>query len=241
MNKKPKLLSIIIPAYNEENRIPSTLKDIGSYCRKRKLHHELLVVDDGSKDRTMEVVRKARIPCLRLLSYGENRGKGYAVRFGMRQAKGDILLFSDADLSTPIEELDKFLPLLDRFDVLIGSRNLTASDIQINQPLFRQIPGRVFSIFTRLLVLPGIKDSQCGFKLFTRKAAKTIFSRQRIEGFGFDMELLFIARRHGLRVKEVPIIWRNSGESKVSLLRDPFIMLLSIMKIRLDSLAGRYA
>ncbi|NOZ80397.1 MAG: glycosyltransferase family 2 protein, partial [DPANN group archaeon] len=169
--KRKQLLSIIIPAYNEENRIGSTLRAIKEYCNRKRLNYEIIIVDDGSNDRTRTIVEKAKDRHIRLVSYGKNRGKGFAVRFGMGKARGDLLLFSDADLSTPIEELDKFLPLAERFDVLIGSRNLRGSDIRIRQPWYRRIPGKIFSIITRVLLLPGIKDSQCGFKLFTRKAA----------------------------------------------------------------------
>ncbi len=231
-------ISIVIPAYNEEARIISTLNRIDSYCKSNQFDYEIIVVDDGSTDKTREVVMKLHNPKVSIISYGENKGKGFAVRTGVLTAKKSHILFSDADLSTPIEELSKFLS--ESADIVIGSRNLQDSKITVKQPYIRQSLGKAFPIIVEWILLLHIKDTQCGFKLFTKKAAHTIFRRQYTNGFGFDVEVLFLARKKGYVVKEVPVEWRNAVGSKVRLFRDVPRMLMDVLWIRWRDFCGCY-
>lgn len=237
-------LSIVIPAYNEEKRLPETLKCLLAYLRRREWSFtEILVVDDGSLDATAAVVEEAarREPAIRLLRNPGNRGKGYSVRHGMLEARGDWILFSDADLSAPIEELDKLLEVAGRgVPVVIGSRALDRSLIQIHQSFFRETAGRIFNLLMRALTGLPFKDTQCGFKLFEARAAKEVFRRQRLERFGFDAEILFIARLLGYRAEEVPVRWSHSEGTKVSLFRDSLNMFLDLLRVRWNHARGRY-
>ena len=187
-------ISLIIPSYNEEKLIVSSIKNIITYMLKNKYNFEVIVVDDGGKDKTKEKVRSIKDKHVKLLSYKPNKGKGHAVKTGMLAAKGDLLLFLDADLSTPIEEIEKFIPQTRKYDVVIASRALKESKIKVHQPFYRELIGKIFNKMVQLLAVWGIKDTQCGFKMFTRKAANIIFKRQRIHGWAFDVELLFIAK-----------------------------------------------
>ena len=207
-------LSIIIPAFNEESRLPGTIKALKRYLATLEFGFlEVVVVDDGSRDGTAALVERAAAtwPALRLLKNPGNRGKGYSVRNGMLAAKGDWVLFSDADLSTPIEELEKLLAAVDRecADAAIGSRALDRSLVSVHQSAFREFSGRFFNLLMRLVVRLPFLDTQCGFKVFRREAAREIFSRVRIDGFGFDVEALFIARKRGFKTVEVPVRWAN--------------------------------
>lgn len=234
-------ISVIIPAYNEEKRLPKTLNRIYKYLSKTKADYEILVVDDGSKDRTIEAARKTKNDKTKIISYGRNKGKGYAVKTGMLKADGDYLLFSDADLSTPIEELDKFLKQMKHHDIVIGSRAVKGSDIKIKQPFYRVLLGKTFNLIVQILTIRGIHDTQCGFKLFRKEAAMKIFPKQRIERFGFDVEILFIAKKSGYRIKEMPVVWINDEESKVSPVKDAIRMFRELLTIRYNSLRGRYS
>lgn len=228
-------LSIVIPAYNEAQRIGPTLDRVLGWIEASGHDAELLVVDDGSKDTTTEVVRQhpgfgGR---LRLVENGRNRGKGYSVGHGVREARGAQVLFSDADLSTPIEEYDRLAAELARgFDIAIGSRALSGANIRKHQPRHRELMGRTFNRIVQTLVFPGIKDTQCGFKLFTADAARRCFEHRTIDGFAFDVEVLFIARRLGFTVSEVPITWENDEASRVSPIRHSIEMFRDILKIR---------
>lgn len=229
--------SVIIPAYNEEHRIGQTLRAIDEFIRARNLDCELIVVDDGSSDRTAEVVRQEFAEMgggnRRLLLNGRNRGKGFSVRRGMLEARGDFLLFSDADLSTPIEELDKLKTAMDEgCDIAIGSRSVPGSRVEIHQNFMREMMGKIFNRIARFLTFRAIQDSQCGFKGFKREAAYDLFGSSRIDGFSFDAEILFLAQQRGYKVKEIPVIWRNSSASKVEILRDPIKMLWELFLIR---------
>lgn len=232
------LLSIIIPAYNEASRIGATLRQAIKFVRGHRLTSEVIVVDDGSKDRTAEIVKGFK--GVRLIRQPQNRGKGAAVRTGMFAAKGGLRLFSDADFSTPIEELPRFIEAAKDADVIIASREIPGAVLAVPQSLPRRMLGRFFSFSVRAILWMPFIDTQCGFKLFTARAAEILFKKQRLDGFAFDVELLFLARKHGLRVKELPVTWTNAAGSKVRW-RDPFKMLGQVLKIRLNSWAGKYA
>jgi dolichyl-phosphate beta-glucosyltransferase len=235
-------LSIVIPSYNEELRLPVTLSRIAAYVGSSNREVEVIVVDDGSRDRTISVAESFRnkIPSLRVVSNGENRGKGYSVRHGMREARGGIVLFTDADLSAPIEELEKLLPAMENHDVAIGSRAVDRSLITVHESAFREFAGIIFNKIVRLILRLPFVDTQCGFKLFRREACRIIFDQQRIERFGFDPELLYLARHHGLRAVEIPVRWGHSPATKVNMLRDSVQMFLDVFLIRWNSLTGRY-
>lgn len=226
-------LSIVIPVYNEEKRIPDTLKKIIEFFKNQKINYEILVVNDGSKDKTVEVCKPYENERIKVIDYKPNQGKGYAVRKGMLNAGGDIAVFSDADLSTPIEEIDKFLPYFKQgFDIVIGSRALKESNIKIHQPVYREWMGRVFNLFVQRFAIKGIKDTQCGFKAFTQNAAKKVFGLQQLNRFSFDVEALYIANKLGFRIKEVPVTWINDEASKVSAIKDSIKMFKDILKIK---------
>ncbi|MFH1037173.1 MAG: dolichyl-phosphate beta-glucosyltransferase [PVC group bacterium] len=237
-------ISIIIPAYNEEPRLVSTLQRMYDYLRRQPYGYELIVVSDGSRDGTVRVARQwAPADCpLEVIDRRENRGKGYTVREGAARAQGEYILFSDADLSTPIEELDNFLPLFqESFEIVIGSRSLKDSEIVIHQPFYREWMGRIFNRMVRVLAVPGIIDTQCGFKCFSRRAVEEIFPRCLVEGFAFDVEILFLARQLSLSVKELPVRWLNAPGSSISPVRDSLRMFKDICRIRVDDWKGKYA
>jgi dolichyl-phosphate beta-glucosyltransferase len=237
-------LSIIIPAYNEEPRLPETLQRIAEYLPTLGLRTEVLVVDDGSTDRTAAVAEsfRGKLTGLRVLSNGTNRGKGYSVRHGMLESQGDIVLFTDADLSAPIEESDKLLTALNHgYDVAIGSRAMDRSLISTRQSVFRETAGIIFNKIVRIVLRLPFVDTQCGFKAFRRERCRIIFEQQRIEGFGFDPELLYLARHHGLRAIEIPVRWGHSAATKVNMLGDSLQMFADIFTIRWNAMSGRYA
>ena len=214
-------LSVVIPAYNEEVRLARTLPVILAYLAARDYAWEVLIVDDGSRDGTARVAAElgAGHP-VRIIRNEPNRGKGYSIRRGMLEARGAHRLFSDADLSTPIEELDGFWKhIAAGAAVVIGSRDMPGSNLERPQPLARELAGRAFNLAVRALVLPGVTDTQCGFKLFKADAAEAVFSRQRLDGYAFDVEALALAQRHGFAVVEAPVRWIDAPGSKVSMAR----------------------
>jgi len=239
---EPIELSIIVPSYNEELRLPASLDRIAAYVAGSGRSTEVLVVDDGSKDRTAAVAAAyaGSIPNLRVLANGENRGKGYSVRHGMLEARGKIVLFTDADLSAPIEEADKLLAVMERYDLAIGSRAMDRSLIKVHESQFREFAGIVFNKIVRTVLRLPFVDTQCGFKAFRRAPSRIIFEQQSIERFGFDPELLYLARHHGLSTIEVPVRWSHSPATKVNMLRDSLQMFLDILIIRCNALQGRY-
>ena len=243
MINKSIYLSVIIPTYNEERRIRDTLLKMNDYLSSQDYSSEIIIVNDGSTDNTIGVARKTlkNIPLKNLfLSREINRGKGYSVKEGVLQANGEFILFSDADLSTPIEELERLIPWIEKnYDIVIGSRGLKDSDIQIHQSWLRETSGKIYNALVQGLIIRGIKDTQCGFKLFKRIAAFDVFKRQRIEGFSFDVEILFIAKRLGYKIKEVPIVWRDSRPSKVRMPVESFKMLWELIKIRMTDIVKR--
>jgi dolichyl-phosphate beta-glucosyltransferase len=242
MNLPAPELSIVVPAFNEELRLPGTLEKIASYIRTSRPNSEVLVVDDGSKDRTADVAESFhdKIPNLRVLSNGVNRGKGFSVRHGSLEARGEIILFTDADLSAPIEEAERLLAALKNHDVAIGSRAMDRSLIEVHESLFREFAGIIFNTIVRIILLLPFVDTQCGFKAFQRGPSRIIFEQQTIERFGFDPELLYLARHHGLSTVEVPVRWAHSPASKVNMMRDSVQMFLDVFVIRWNSLRGRY-
>ena len=235
--------SIVIPAYNEAMRLEATLDRVLAYVVEQGWNAEVLVVNDGSKDTTRDIVlrRAARNPVLRLVDNPGNRGKGYSVRHGVMESRGDVILFTDADLASPIEEGEKLLAALAAgADIAIGSRWLDKSLQTRPQPLYRRVLGRVFNMALRLVLGMNYKDTQCGFKAFTQKAAQAVFPLQIIERWGFDPEILFLARRQGLRVKEVAVKWAHQENTKISPIRDGVRMFTELLTIRWYAVTGRY-
>jgi glycosyltransferase involved in cell wall biosynthesis len=238
-------LSIIIPAYNEEARLPPTLERIYNFLsdRRGQLNNtEIIVVDDGSTDGTAKVAEDwmRKFPNLRLVFNGRNRGKGFSVRHGMLEARGRLALFTDADLSTPIEEMDKLLDALRTEDVAIGSRALDRGSIEAHQARLRELAGIIFNQFVRILTGLPYLDTQCGFKAFRRERAKICFEQQRSERFGFDPELLYLAKRNGLTCVEVSVRWAHDPRTKVHVFSDSIDMFFELLRIQWNTFRGRY-
>jgi glycosyltransferase involved in cell wall biosynthesis len=245
-------LSVVVPAYNEERRLPQTLQTIADYLARQSYASELIVVDDGSVDRTAQIVAAfcATHPNVKLIR-NDHRGKGYAVRTGMLAARGHIVLFSDADLSTPIEEIAEMLPWFERgYGVVIGSREGKGAR-RIQEPLYRHIMGRAFNLIVRLLTVRGIDDTQCGFKAFRDDVARDVFSRMKLYGenakritdamvTGFDVEVLYLAQKAGIKIKEVPVEWRYGNETKVNPLKDSWRNFRDVVMVRWNDLRGKY-
>ncbi|RXS98079.1 glycosyltransferase family 2 protein [Silvibacterium dinghuense] len=240
----PIQISIVVPAYNESARIGRTLEDVLRIIAERQWDAEVLVVNDGSTDNTAAIVQgfMASHPRLRLIENPGNRGKGYSVRHGMLEAIGNIVMFTDADLSAPMEEAERlFAAIQNGADVAIGSRWLDRGRQTVHQPLYRQFFGRCFNAVTRMVMNLPFADTQCGFKAFTRPAARTIFQLQRIERWGFDPEILFIAIKRGYRVQEVPVTWGHDERSRISYLKDGIKMLEELVYVRWNALTGVYS
>jgi dolichyl-phosphate beta-glucosyltransferase len=239
-------LSVVIPAYNEARRLPSCLQSVAAYLNGRGLSHEILVVDDGSSDETAALVEQvgAQYQAIRLIRLPRNRGKGAAVRAGMRAAQGKLRLFADADGATPIQELARLEAAVNGgADLAIGSRTLASRDshYRVQARLHRTLLGNLFNRIVRALGVRHIHDTQCGFKLFREAVAQDLFSVARIDGYGFDLELLYIAQRRGYRIAEVPINWADQPGSKVRVLSDGLLMLGELLVIRQNHAQGRYA
>ena len=237
----PCFLSIIVPAYNEENRLPDSLLQIIQFVRQQDYSIEVIVVDDGSTDRTADLVtefqKQAEFITLIPVEHG---GKGHAVKSGMTQAHGEYLFLCDSDLSMPIEEVTKFLPpALDGYDVAIASREIEGAH-RYNEPGYRHLMGRVFNLIVRLLAVHGIHDTQAGFKCFRRDAAHELFPLQTISGWGFDVEILFLAQKRGMKIVEVPINWYYADRSQVRPIQDTYNMFREVLKVRLNAWQGRY-
>jgi dolichyl-phosphate beta-glucosyltransferase len=235
--------SIVIPAYNEGTRLGPTLDKVLSYIALHGCDAEVIVVNDGSRDNTADIVREMAInhPALHLVENPGNRGKGYSVRNGMLHAQGRVVVFSDADLSSPIEEVPKLLQAISQgADIAIGSRWLRAELQTQRQPLHRQLFGRIFNLMLRLTLGLQFKDTQCGFKAFRRRAVQTIFPLQRIERWGFDPEILFLARRFGFTVQEIPVAWGHVGDARIHPLIDGSRMVMEMLRVRWYDLTGKY-
>lgn len=232
------MISIVIPAYNEESRIGDSLKKIIDYFSKRKEKYEIIVVNDGSKDKTVDVVKKFKK--VKLINNSTNKGKGFAVKNGVSHAKGDYILFSDADLSTPIQEFEKLISQINKYDVVIGSRRMKGANIKKKQPFHRRFLGKGFGFVVQLLAVWGIDDTQCGFKLFKKEIAKRVFNKQTINGWAFDVEILFITKKLGYKIKEVPVIWIDSAEQSKLKSSDAIPMFIELLKIRFNWIRGKY-
>jgi dolichyl-phosphate beta-glucosyltransferase len=241
VNGRTDHLSVVVPAFNEAQRIGETLDELQRWLRGSQLEWEVRIVDDGSEDETVGIVERAAQRESRIVVQREpHRGKGGTVRAGLLAARGTLRFMCDADLSMPLDELSRFLEVVpSRYDIALGSRQ-AATARRVGEPLHRHVMGRAFNTLVRAAVLPDISDSQCGFKLFTARAAEAIFSKATISGWAFDVEALFIAGRQGWRVGEVPIEWHYRSESKVSMVRDPFRMVRDIWQIRANARAGLY-
>lgn len=234
-------LSIVIPAYDEARRIAGTLRAVIDYLKGQDYSWEIVVVDDGSTDQTADIIHEFcdNLAAVRLLRR-EHRGKGHAVKTGMLAARGKYRFLCDADLSMPIQELAKFLPHnLGDYDIAVASREAPGAR-RLDEPLLRHLMGRVFNLVVRLFAVRGLRDTQCGFKCFRAEAAWALFSLQKMDGFGFDVEVLFLAQRRKLRIKEVPIVWYHRGQSKVSPLRDTVRMFRDVLGVRWNQWRGCY-
>jgi glycosyltransferase involved in cell wall biosynthesis len=237
----PFFLSIIIPAYNEANRLPRTLEQVFAFLSNQTYKYEVIVIENGSTDNTLELARQftSTYPFLKVI-HNETRGKGSAVKRGMLEAQGEYHFICDADLSMPIEELSKFIPpLLNDFDVAIGSREAPGA-VRYNEPSYRHLGGRAINLLIRTFILPGFEDTQCGFKCFRAETTRSLFQAQTLTGWSFDIELLYLARRKKLVIKEIPIDWYYGADSKVSALRDAIKMIGDIFKIHSNARRGLY-
>lgn len=249
-------LSVVIPTYNESGRIANTVEQIAHYLDERGLSAEILVVDDGSRDDTVKEAQNSRHgrAVLRVLPNALNRGKGFAIKCGVREATGQVVLFTDVDLAVPPREFDKFLPAISRgADVVIGSRRLGgsplrrwipglnySSSIKVHQPLRRELLGEVYQSFVRLFLGLNVKDTNCGFKCFRADVAKRIFAQMTVERWGFDAEILLLAKRYGCRVEELEVEWHDGGTSKVNMFTAPFSSLAEVFRIKANDLRGAY-
>jgi dolichyl-phosphate beta-glucosyltransferase len=236
-------VSIVVPAFNEAGRIAESVRKIDVFIRESRVPIELIVVDDGSTDNTAQIVAGLNVKGLRLLHNDRNHGKGYTVRQGVLAASGEYVLFTDADLSAPIEELTRLLDIATRegADVVIGSRAVDRRYIEKHQSRGRELGGIFFNLMVRAFLGLQLHDTQCGFKLFHRERTRRIFEKQTTFGFGFDPELLFLAKRQGLKIREAPVRWSHAEGSKVNFLRDGLRMFLDLARIRWNALVGRYS
>lgn len=234
-------LSVVIPAFNEEKKLEPTLQKITEYMEKNFQNFEILLIDDGSKDATKEIAQKFKDKKVRIIQNPKNMGKGFSVKLGMINAQYDPILFTDADLATPIEELPKFLDALkEGYDLAIASRVIEGANIEVAQAKYRQILGKAFPILVKNIVLPDFQDTQCGFKIFKKEAARKIFPRQTIQGWAFDVEILYIAKKLGYKIKELPVAWIDKGDSKLSPMKDSIKMLNEVLKIKYNNWKDEY-
>lgn len=232
-------LSVIIPVFNESKRLGNLDKVISYLGSKKDLKSEIIVVNDGSSDNTLILLKKFKD--IKIISYPQNRGKGFAVKTGMLGASGDFRLFLDVDLSTPIEELEKVLPQIPKFEVIIGSRKTDSAKVLIKQSILRENLGKGFTKLSQIILHVDASDFTCGFKCFSKEAADAIFNKVTIERWGFDSEILFLAKKHGYLIKEVPVSWANDRNTKVRFPQDIFNSFAELIKIRLNNLSGRYS
>lgn len=238
----PPKLSVVIPCFNEEQRLPLTVEQIERFLNPRSDTYELILVDDGSADATRSIMDAAgaRNPSVRIEALPKNRGKGRALAEGVKVSRGEAVLVTDADLSTPIEELVKLeAALAAGAGVAIGSRAVKGSRVELAQPIYRVVMGKVFNLIVQVVLLPGIWDTQCGFKLFRGDVARQVFAGLTTDGFGYDPEVLYLAKKKGLKIAEVPVVWRNSAPTKVMAVRSSMDMFRHVVNVRLGRTAGR--
>ncbi|MGH7762051.1 MAG: dolichyl-phosphate beta-glucosyltransferase [Candidatus Dormibacteraceae bacterium] len=231
-------LSVVIPCYNEEQRLPRTIEQIVSYLAGKQVSYELILVDDGSRDGTRRAMDEAaaRNPAVRIEALAQNRGKGRALAEGVANARGAEILVTDADLSTPIDELDRLRTELRKgAGVAIASRALKESRVEVSQPAYRVLMGKAFNLLVQAVLLPGIWDTQCGFKLFRADVAHDVFARLTTDGFGYDPEVLYRAKKQGVRIVEVPVVWRNSAQTTVSPIKSSLDMFRHVVRIRFSA------
>ncbi|HIH14728.1 MAG: glycosyl transferase family protein [archaeon GW2011_AR17] len=234
-------LSIVIPAFNEEKSLEYSLQKIIDYGEKNFSDYEILVINDGSQDATADIAEKFKAKKVKLIQNPKNMGKGFSVKLGMINAKYDLILFTDADLATPIEELPKFLKSIEEgYDIAIASRSIEGANIEVAQTKYRQVLGKAFPILVQNMVLKDFKDTQCGFKVFKKEAARKIFPRQTLQRWAFDVEILYIAKKLGYKIKEIPVTWIDKGNSKLSPMKDSFKMFYEITKIKYNDLKKEY-
>ena len=234
-------LSVVVPAFNEEKSLESSLQRIIDFLEKNLEKYEIIVIDDGSKDSTPEIAQKFKSNNVRLIQNPQNMGKGFSVKLGMINAKYDPVLFIDADLATPIEETTKFIEAIQEgYDVVIASRNIEGAKITVEQPKYRQVLGKAFPMIVKGMILDEIKDTQCGFKMFKKDAARKIFPRQTVKRWAFDVEVLYIAKQLNFKIKELPVKWMDKGNSKLSPIKDSARMLNEVFKIKYNDWKGEY-
>lgn len=240
MNIKP-FLTVIVPVYNEKHRIGKGIKEILNYLKKQRYNWELVIIDDGSSDNTVEIAQKMLKGKNNVkLVKNQHTGKGGAIRKGVALAKGEWLIFLDIDLATPMKELEKFLPFTKAFDVIIGSRKIKGAQIEVRQPKFREFGGKVFTWLTNTLVTKNISDVTCGFKLFKTNLAKELFSKSVLVDWSFDAEILYLAQKANAKIKEVPVRWRDDPNTKVNLMKDTLDAFFGLLKIRTNDFRGIY-
>jgi dolichyl-phosphate beta-glucosyltransferase len=232
-------ISVVIPAYNEAERLGSTLERTVDYLSRRGLSYEVLVVDDGSRDRTIQVAEAYADRGVRVIRHEQNRGKGAAIKTGVLASRGAEVLLSDADASTPIEQLEKLQRKLPEAPVVLGSRAVAGADIRQHQPFYREVMGKTFNLIIRLAGVHGVNDTQCGFKLLQGEVAREIGAELTVEGFAYDVELVWLARRHGYRVVEVGVVWVDSPDSRVDPVRSSLGMLRDLIRMRIRHSGGR--
>lgn len=246
MDRKKVFLSIVVPAYNESNRILPSLNRIADYFRNKKISYEAIIVNDGSPDDTARVVQDfcKKHSNFRLISYARNRGKGYATKKGVLSARGPYILFTDADLSAPIEEWQSLYKYIkEGNDIAFGSRSLDSQKVKVKQPLYRRIFAYLAKIYARIVIFTSDnqpKDAQCGFKLFTRKAAFFLFKKQKLDGGMFDTELIYLAKKFSLKAKEVPVVWINNPDSKINFIKCVMFDPIDLLKVRIWDFMGKY-
>jgi len=234
-------ISTIIPCKDEEKRIINSLNKIYTFLKEKKFNFEIIVVNDGSTDKTEEVVKEfiTTHPLCKIITHETNYGKGKAVDTGIKNSTKDFILFSDADLSTPIEELENFSKYIG-FDIIIGSRKIKGSKIIVQQPWYRRIPGQVFPLIVNILGISKLKDTQCGFKLFKKEVAKELFKKRTIDRFSFDAEIMYIAEKYKYKIKELPVTWENSLDSKLNAISDSYKMFKELIQIKINDFKGAY-
>jgi len=234
-------ISIVIPAYNEEKRIEPTLKKIITYLNSNFVKYEIIIVDDCSKDMTYKIISKYKMDNIKILRNKMNMGKGYSVKKGILNARYNLVLFSDSDLATPIEELKNFIDYIKKgYDIVIASRNLEESNVKVKQHLYKQLMGKTFLLLVNIVTGLKFKDTQCGFKLFKKDIIQKIIKLQTIDRFSFDTEILFIAKKLGYKIKEAPVTWINQKGTKVKPIGDGIKMFIDMFRMKYNNLSGRY-